>query len=174
MKNKPRFIFNKHHVQLQSTSKTSHQRFRHWQTVQGNPNGEHLSSLLPLWFQSLFSTSSSGSPSTFLPSVLSLDQILCSCRTRHSERTKVISRLTFQIYTSFSTMLSKSLGGAINAVWLFIRIGQSQTSILLRLTFRKLSNVVFCSVSMVYLWLILMLTWHCMTGSCRGRNVVSI
>ena len=137
-----------------------------------DPRAAHLSSASSLWLQYLFFTYSSGN---FHPSVshwtsFSTNQIICGCRKRLWLRQ---GHLKSPIHNFFYKIV-KSLWTAINVVWSFIHTGQSQTSILFRRLYLKLLNAVVCYVRMVYLRLILTLTWHCMLGLRRGRNVVPI
>lgn len=147
--------------------------------MEENPSVAHLSSGLPSWSFCPFSTSYSNSSRNSEPSVShwtssSTNQILSGCRKRPCNWSKVISRPMFSIHRFFLKIV-KSLGTTIDVIiWSFIHIGRSQTSILLRSLYWKLLNAVVCCVHMVYLRLILMLTWHCMLRLCRGRNVVLI
>lgn len=98
------FILNTHHVHTCSPRQTAWSVMKDLEVNSWNipKSVAHLSSAPPSWLQSIFSTSSTDSSSNSLPSVShwtssSTNQLLCGCRKRHCDWSKVISRLTFPI-----------------------------------------------------------------------------
>lgn len=121
---------------------------------------------------SIMATISSSSSGSSLPSVShwSVHPLTRSFRAAEQD-SMTEARSSEDWYFQLFQQLVKCLRAAIDqtAVWSFIHIGETQTSILLRSLCTKLLKEVFCYVRVVYLWLALTLAWHWMLGLRRGK-----